>query len=127
MENKIKTLIFTCPLPALSSNQAYTGRRWKTPKYKQFCKDMQSYYVAHKLTNTDITGDIAIRYDFYLKYAKSTDWDNLIKPLQDTLVANGILGDDRFIWHSTVVKHKSKGNSFTVSISKYEEEKDGRI
>jgi len=44
-----------------------------------------------------IKGDVEVHYSFLLKNYKMTDVDNLIKPIQDIIVKNGLIEDDRKI------------------------------
>lgn len=79
------------PLKPLSINEAWQGRRFKTRKYKNYCEDVSLLLPKIKT----IKGEVYISYIFYLHNWRRTDIDNLIKPLQDILVANHIIEDDR--------------------------------
>jgi len=65
----------------LSQNQAWQGRRFKTPKYKEF--EEQLYYMlknGYKIPE----GDLQVWYAFG-QSNKNCDWDNPIKQFQDVL------------------------------------------
>ena len=66
----------------LSVNQAWQGKRFKTPKYSKFQKEM--LLILPKL-NQDFTGNLRvnIRYGFS---SKLSDIDNPCKPFLDCLV-----------------------------------------
>lgn len=79
------------PLKALSSNDAWQGRRFKTPAYQRYERDVLT--LLPRIAT--ITGEVEIFYNFFLKNWKRTDNDNLIKCLQDCLVKGRIIEDDR--------------------------------
>lgn len=101
------------PLPV---SQAFQGRWFKTSLYKNFETE-----VYHLLPKVSIKGKVEINYEFHLKFAATTDYDNLIKPLQDILVMKGIIEDDRFIYKATIEKFKAKGNFIIIKIKEYED------
>lgn len=96
----------------LSINAAFQGRRFKTPAYNQYEKDL-----AILLPKIMYTGLVKIDYTFYLKNFLMTDVDNLIKPLQDIIVKAGIIEDDRKIISLTAKKVKSGVNGIEFKIS----------
>lgn len=98
----------------LSVNQAWQGKRFKTPEYRTFEKE-----VLYKLPYLKMDeGEYKVTYIFYLIHAKTTDCDNLVKPLQDCIVKKGIIKDDRFISEYTVKRIKSDRDYFEVLIEK---------
>lgn len=61
-----------------------------------------------------LTGRVGVRYTFHLKNHSRTDYDNLIKPLQDILVKRGFIEDDRKIYECTVKKVASDTDRIEV-------------
>jgi Holliday junction resolvase RusA-like endonuclease len=83
----------TLPIKALSINQAFQGRRFKTKECNTYCKTL-----ALMLPHTRIPGEYyQVWFRFYLKNFAMTDEDNLVKLLQDCMVQNGMIVDDRRI------------------------------
>ena len=64
----------------LSINAAFQGRRFKTPAYKKYEKDMLLLLPKIKLPEPPYK----VYYEFGLSN-KANDWDNSIKMLQDLL------------------------------------------
>lgn len=94
------------PIRALSVNQAWAGKRFKTPKYKQFendfCKVVPFYKGEH------LEEELFVRYVFYVKNYGLVDVDNLIKQTNDMLCKRGYLKDDRYIKAIYCEKEKVK-------------------
>jgi Holliday junction resolvase RusA-like endonuclease len=103
----------------LSSNAAWQGRRFKTDAYEQFEKDV-SRLLPYSVKNTAEDGLVQITYRFHLKHHKTTDYDNLIKSLQDILVKNGLLKDDRFIYRAVIEKVPATTDHIEVFIEPYQ-------
>lgn len=64
----------------LSVNEAFKGRRFKTPKYKEFQDKVFAVLPAIELPHPP--------YSIFLKFgfsSKASDWDNPIKSVQDCL------------------------------------------
>ncbi|MBU1067722.1 RusA family crossover junction endodeoxyribonuclease [Patescibacteria group bacterium] len=96
----------------LSVNACWQGRRFKTKEYKQY-EEILSYIMPQK---KKYKGFINIHYKFYLITWGRRDVDNMIKPLQDILVKNGIIEDDRKIISFTAEKIKSKQDFIEIKI-----------
>ena len=64
----------------LSVNEAWQGKRFKTPKYKAY--EYHTLLLLPKLTLP--TPPYVIHFEFGLSNSAS-DWDNPVKPLQDIL------------------------------------------
>lgn len=80
----------------ISINAAFQGRRFKTRVCNQYC-----HALSLMLPNKKVEADYyEIHFKFYLKNFAMTDEDNLVKLLQDCIVAKGIIKDDR-----RIVKH----------------------
>jgi Holliday junction resolvase RusA-like endonuclease len=86
----------------LSVNQCWQGKRFKTPKYKQYEKDLLLMLPKIKLPKPPFK----VYYEFGFSNSLS-DWDNPIKPLQDILQKKYDF-DDRHIFEATVKKTKVK-------------------
>lgn len=82
----------------MSVNQAWQGKRFKTPKYKQYERDLLLMLPAIHLPEPPYF----VFYEFGLS-SKLSDWDNPIKPFQDILQKKYGF-DDRDILKAEVVK-----------------------
>ena len=82
----------------LSINACWQGKRFKTPLYKDYEKEIlellpEKYEIPE--------GDLQVRYEFGLN--TMADWDNPVKPLQDILQKKYDF-DDRRIMRAEVIK-----------------------
>ena len=99
----------------LSVNQCWAGKRFKTPKYKGFEKEVllllpKNYEVP--LGALQIT----LKWGFSSKLA---DWDNPIKPFQDILQKKYNFNDSRIFKASVEKEIVKKGEEYIeFSISK---------
>lgn len=107
----------TIPIKALSNNQAWAGRRFKSAMYKQYEKDVDKLLPRAKKT---LTGEVEIHYTFYIKNYGMTDVDNLIKETQDILVKKGYITDDRKIVFLSAEKIKSNDEKIEIQIRQHE-------
>jgi len=100
----------------LSVNDCWQGRRFKTPKYKAYEKQLLYTLPPLEVPKPPLT----INFVFGFSSAAS-DWDNPIKPLQDILQKKYGF-NDKDIHKATVEKVKvRKGDEFfNVSISSIE-------
>ena len=106
----------------LSSNNAYANvrgfRRWKTVKHISY-RDI----VGWQLKGLEkIEGHIEIGYKFYVRNCRGRDVDNMVKPLQDCLVENGIIDDDINVYKITAEKiliSKDEKDHIEIEIKKY--------
>ena len=96
----------------ISINEAFQGRRFKTKKCKKFEEDLSYLLPAKKC----IPGKVQVRYKFYLKNHALTDYDNMIKVMQDSLVKKGYIEDDRKIYRAMIDKIPSKENFIEILI-----------
>ena len=93
----------TIKIKALSINEAWQGRRYKSQKYTQFSNKMNLHLALQKKKEIP-EGPIGIHYMFHVANM-NTDVDNLIKAFQDVLFKwLGI--DDRRIVKLTAEKLK---------------------
>lgn len=100
----------------LSVNECWAGRRFKTPKYKQYEEEL-----LWKLKDYEIPlGKIEIVFEFGFSN-KMSDWDNPIKPLQDILQKRYGF-NDRDVYKAIVRKELvDKGEEYIkFEITKYE-------
>lgn len=98
----------------LSVNAVWQGRRFKTKAYKQYEQDCGWFLKAPM-----IKGEVEVYYKFYIKNYAMSDVDNFIKPLQDILVKNGLIEDDRKIVKVTAEKIKSVEEYTEIEIMTY--------
>ena len=105
------------PIKPLTINKAWRGRRFKTDDYHSF-EDLVGYELL-VLKLKPVHGWVTIEYEWHIKRFGTTDWDNLIKPIQDILVTHGVIDDDRFIKWGRAEKFKSKEEKIIIKINKY--------
>ena len=87
----------------LSVNNAWQGKRYKTPAYKAYEQEVMLLLPNKYEVPTE--GDLEACYEFGLN--TMADWDNPIKPLQDILQKKYGF-DDRRIVKATVIKNTVK-------------------
>ena len=107
-------MIILLPIKPLSVNRAFQGRRFKTKEHNQFCKMLVYHLRPYK--KGCFKGLLHVEYRFYLKNFKMVDIDNLIKPLQDCLVANNIIEDDRYIIGMIASKYPAEHDRIEIEI-----------
>ena len=91
----------------LSVNDCWQGKRFKTPKYRQYEKELLYTLPTRKLPEPPFS----IQFEFGFSSAAS-DWDNPIKPLQDILQKKYNF-DDKKILEASVRKIKvAKGKEY---------------
>ena len=91
--------MFCVKVKALSVNQAWQGKRYKTPAYKAYEQELLLMLPPHfKVPD----GPLSAFYTFGLSSPLS-DWDNPIKPFQDVLQKKYNF-DDRRITEAVVRK-----------------------
>ena len=91
----------------LSVNQCWQGKRFKTPKYKNYEKELMLRLPLIKLPPPPY--HLILKFGFSSKLA---DWDNPVKPFQDILQKRYNF-DDRDIFKATVEKEiVKKGAEF---------------
>lgn len=79
------------PIRALSVNQTWRGRRFKTDLYQQYERD-----CFKLIRGTPVKGEVEIHFQFHYK-KHPYDLDNGIKPILDILVKTGMIDDDRYL------------------------------
>ena len=96
----------------LSINSAWRGRRWKTPEYEAYETELLYKLPKKKM----ITGPVKVHYKFFVKNYGGRDTSNMIKLLEDILVKQGYIEDDRKVIRVSAEKIRSKEESFEVEI-----------
>lgn len=100
-------------IKALSVNAAYQGRRFSTPEKKQFDRTL-----ALLLPKKRVEGEYyKVAYDFHLRNFGNTDEGNLVKVLEDCIVRQGIISDDRRVVEHRIRKFPSDTDYILVGIS----------
>jgi len=91
----------------LSVNQVWQGKRFKTPTYKAYEKEL-----LLKLQPMEVPEGKLILYITFGLSSKNADWDNPIKPFQDVLqIKYGF--NDRHVYKGVVEKvDVKKGEEF---------------
>ena len=84
----------------LSVNRCWAGRRFKTPEYKAYEKELLLTLPRKKLGNPPYS----VIFEFGL-HSRASDWDNPIKPLQDILCKKYGF-DDKDVLNATIKKIK---------------------
>ena len=82
----------------LSVNQCWQGKRFKTPIYKSYEKEL--LLILPNLTIPEGDLEIIITFGFS---SKASDWDNPIKPFQDILQKRYGFNDSR-VYKATIIK-----------------------
>jgi len=77
----------------LSVNECWQGRRFKTPQYKAYARDLSLLLPLYIKVPT---GALQVEYEFGLSNMQG-DYDNPIKPFQDVLQAKYGFNDSQII------------------------------
>lgn len=112
---RIKEFLIKLDIEPLSVNEAWRGRRFKTPKYLRYEKDLFLILPPKTMPKPP--------YSIYFEFGfsnSSSDWDNPIKPLQDILQKKYGF-NDKDVFEARVNKIKvKKGQEFIkVKIENY--------
>jgi len=102
---------FVIPIKPITVNQAWCGRKFKTPKYKQWREDVGWLIRKRKPIKW-----CKIELDFYIKHFTTTDVDNLIKPILDALQENGVIENDKYIVSIKATKHRSVNERIIIKL-----------
>lgn len=95
------------PIKALSVNRAWQGKRFKTPEYKRYERDVLKLLQPMNVNG----GKLSLRLRFGLS-SKNMDVDNGVKPFVDILQKKYGF-NDRYIYRLTVEKvDVKKGEEF---------------
>jgi len=93
----------------LSVNECWQGRRFQTPKYKQYHKTL--YVLLPKLKYVDFTKRLKLNIVFGFSSA-AADLDNPIKPFVDILQAKYKFNDKQIFELNVKKEITKKGNEF---------------
>ena len=102
----------------MSVNRCWQGRRFRTPEFRQWQRDVQTLLTQYNGARFGKEG-IEVSIIFYERYPIRGDIDNKVKPILDCLVEAGIIGDDRYIFKLIIEKEKADQDFFTFNIKKY--------
>ena len=100
------------PIKPISVNICWQGRRFKTPKYDAFIKEMLYTMPKREM----LKGSVEIKVWLHLKSITRSDIDNFLKPIVDCVVRKGWIEDDRYIQHLEVKKIKSEVEAIGIEI-----------
>ncbi len=110
-------------IKALSINQAFQGKRFKTPKYKQYTKDVLK--ILPPLTVPD--GQLRAFYEFGVSNMGS-DVDNMVKCLQDQLQTKYNFKDSKIIEFTACKVKVKKGDEYIkFKVEDYEKEEKKEV
>ena len=99
----------------LSVNDAWQGKRFKTPEYKKFERDVA--FMLPKIQIPD--GDLELFLEWGFS-SSGSDWDNPIKPFVDILQKKYGFNDNRIqIAHVKKTKVKKGEEYITFEIKPY--------
>lgn len=104
---------FSIAAKPISVNDAFKGRHFNTAAKKQFDRLMDLILPKVKVAPAPY---YRIAFDFHLVNFHLTDYDNLIKVIQDCLAKKGIITNDRLIVYSTIRKFPSKTDFIVVEV-----------
>jgi len=91
---------------ALSVNECWLGRKFKTLRYIAYEKEILALLPRRE----KITGDFALYILFGLEHLYKPDLDNFAKPLIDIMQKKGYFEDDRYLMQLTLAKIYSTTN-----------------
>ena len=97
----------------LSVNEAWQGRRFKTPKYKAYERDVLKLLRPMSIPEGDLVIDLT-----WAVSNKASDWDNPIKPFVDILQKKYGFDDKRIV-EARVRKVKVKKGKEYIDFSIY--------
>ena len=108
------------PIKPLSINDCFQGRHVQTKACRWYNKDLDVRLLEFRREIVKAEW-YEVFYKFYLVNFGNSDWDNMVKVLQDGLTRNGFFSDDRRIKRAHVEKFKSPTDSIEVEILPYTE------
>ena len=111
-------------IKALSINEAWQGRRYKTPKYKDW--ERMILIALPKPPEIPLEGVIKAEMVFYLSHPLRSDVSNYVKLFEDCLVKKGFLKDDRYIFSLLLRKEKRSEEGIWFALENDEKENQKR-
>ena len=109
------------PIKPLSINDCFQGRHFQTKACRVYNKALDIHLLPFR-REAIAAQWYQVSYKFYLKNFGNSDWDNMVKVLQDGLTRNGFFSDDKKIKRAHVEKFKSPTDRIEVEILPYTEE-----
>ena len=103
---------FRIPLKAMSTNQLYTGQRFKTPAYRKYLRDLHLLLPPMEIPE----GKLELKIVFGVSNARC-DVDNLLKGTVDGLMAKYGFDDSRIyalMAHKVVVPKGQEYIDFAI-------------
>jgi Holliday junction resolvase RusA-like endonuclease len=94
-------------IKVLSVNQAWCGRRFKTPKYKAYEKELWYLLPNKNIPKGKLALDIVVGHS-----NKGADIDNFLKPFLDVLQKKYIFNDNRIFKLVVEKKIVKKGEEY---------------
>ena len=91
----------------LSSNEAWKGRRFKTPVYKKYERDVLLMLPRLKVPD----GELIAYYKFGFS-SRNSDWDNPVKMIQDILQKKYGFNDNKIYKAVTCKEIVPKGQEY---------------
>lgn len=104
------------PIKALSINDCWQGKRFKTNKYKRYEQEFSLLIQPKKFEK--MLGDLEVTIKWKSPTVNRGDIDNPVKPILDILTKMGAWEDDRQIQKLTVYKEKSIDYCIEIDIQK---------
>ena len=96
------------PMKPLSVNQCWQGKRFKTPKYKNYELEM-----ILRLPSLKINTNVPLRIDITFGFSNSLcDVDNPVKPVLDILQKKYMINDKNIVSLNLSKEIVKKGNEF---------------
>lgn len=99
----------------LSVNKVWRGRRYKTPEYEEYERELLLMLPKKEM----IFGYVSIDIVLYFNRPNNCDLDNPIKPILDIITKKGYIEDDRKIYELSIKKEKREKAGFKIKIEKY--------
>ena len=109
---------FILPVKPLSINECFQGRHVKTRACRVYDKTLDLLLLQFKREIVRCEW-YEVFYNFHIVNFALTDWDNMVKILQDGLKRNGYFTDDRRIKRAHVEKFRSAVDRVEVEIIPY--------
>lgn len=82
---------FFLPVKPLSANKLWQGRRFKTPEYLAYERELWAFTPRRQ-----VAGEVELTVEFFVANRRA-DTDNMLKGLLDVLTKMGVYEDDSMI------------------------------
>jgi Holliday junction resolvase RusA-like endonuclease len=97
---------------AISVNHCWQGKRFKTKEYTDWRRGFGLLYASKTPKIACIGEKLGLCVVFHINTPKRADLDNMLKPLLDACVENGIIKDDRFVYEIRAKKEKAEDEEY---------------